>query len=100
MPDERIDALRPAVPLTKPPRRTITRAELRRLVRYWAGLLKEAGLAPEEVLIAVKALVRETIVPRYERYADGEKDDVPRIAFVRDAAQWCIDAYVEGPADE
>ena len=50
-------------------RPALTRAELRTLVRHWVGMLKEAGFPPEEVLIAVKSLVRETIVPRYSELA-------------------------------
>ena len=98
VPDDRIDASNSAVPEIDASRPTLTRAELQRLVRYWVGMLKEAGLPPEEVLVAVKSLVHDTIVPRYGRYADPDDNDNARIAFVRDAAQWCIDAYFEDAA--
>jgi len=96
--DDRIVPSNSAVPLTDATRPTLTRSDLQRLVRYWVGMLKEAGLPPEEVLVAVKSLVHDTIVPRYGRYADPEDDADARIAFVRDAAQWCIDAYFEDAA--
>lgn len=84
----------------KTPRPALTHAELRSLVRYWVGMLKGAGFPAEEVLIAVKSLVRETIVPRYSGYAEGHDETSARIAFVRDAAQWCIDAYYEDDVDD
>ena len=68
-------------------------------MRHWVGMLKEAGFPPEEVLIAVKSLVRETIVPRYSGYAEGQDGTDSRIAFVRDAAQWCIEAYYDDDAN-
>lgn len=98
MPSDRIVSSSSAVPVTDAARPTLTRSELQRLVRYWVGMLKEAGLPPEEVLVAVKSLVHDTVVPRYGRYADPEDDADARVAFVRDAAQWCIDAYFEDAA--
>ena len=80
------------------PRPALTHTELRTLVRHWVGMLKDAGFPPEEVLIAVKSLVRETIVPRYSGYAEGQDGTAARIAFVRDAAQWSIEAYYEDVA--
>jgi len=80
-------------------RPTLTHAELQRLVRYWVAKLKGAGFLPEEVLIAVKSLVRETIVPHYTGYADETDQSDPGIAFVRDASQWCIEAYYEEAGD-
>ena len=77
----------------------ITRAELRSTVRYWCLELKEAGLPPETVLVTVKLFVRDTIVPRYARYADAT-DDEARSAFVRDASRWCIEAYFESMPHE
>lgn len=94
-----IDASKSAFVATDSAQSTLTRAELHRLVRYWVGMLKEAGLPPEEVLIAVKALVRDTIVPRYKCYADDANEQEARFAFVRDVSQWCIDAYFEAPAE-
>ena len=93
--DEGIDVTSSVVPMTDTTRPTLTRSELHRLVRYWVGMLKEAGLPPEEVLIAVKSLVHDTVVPRYSRYADPADHADARIAFVRDASQWCIEAYFE-----
>ena len=95
---DRIDASNPALAVTDSAHPTLTRAELQRLARYWTGTLKEAGLPPEEVLIAVKSLVRDTIVPRYRHYTDGNDDADARLAFVRDASQWCIEAYFEDAA--
>ena len=83
----------------RPQRAPISHAELRALVRHWVAMLKEAGVAPEEVLIAVKSLVRETIVPRYSDYAEERDGTASPIAFVRDAAQWCIETYYEDVAD-
>lgn len=68
-------------------RPTLTQEDLQRLVRCWVGLLKEAGLPPEEALIAVKELVRDTVVPRYSRYSGAADEGDVRIALVRDAAQ-------------
>ena len=98
MRNDSIDASKSAFVATESAQPALTRAELHRLVRYWVGMLKEAGLPPEEVLIAVKALVRDTIVPRYKCYADEADEQEARIAFVRDASQWCIDAYFETTA--
>ena len=93
--NDETDASNSALAVSDSPRPTLSHAELRRLVRYWVGMMKEAGLPPEEVLVAVKTLVRDTIVPRYGRYADGDDNTDTRVAFVRDAAQWCIEAYFE-----
>ena len=81
------------------PRPALTHPELHTLVRHWVGMMKDAGFPPEEALIAVKSLVRETIVPRYSGYAEGHDGTNSRIAFVRDAAQWCIEAYYENAAN-
>ena len=77
----------------------LTQNELRRLVREWVEELKGAELPPEKVLATVKTLVKEYVVPRYPHYADAKDDGVGRIAFVRDASQWCIEAYFEDRSD-
>jgi len=74
---------------------TLTPDELRRLVREWVEELKESELPPEKVLVTVKTLVKETIVPRFARYADATDDTDGQIAFVRDASKWCIEALFE-----
>lgn len=99
MPNDRTDASNWALAATNSARLTLSHAQLRGLVRHWTDTMKEAGLPPEDALAAVKSLVRETIVPRYGRYADGKDDADARLAFVRDASQWCIEAYFDEIAE-
>ena len=97
MRNDRAAALDSAFVVADSRRPTLTYGELQRLVQHWVGLLKEAGLPPEEALIAVKELVRDTIVPRYGHAGAADEPDV-RLALVCDAAQWCIEAYFDSPA--
>lgn len=89
-------AVSDAAQLTSPP---LTQNELRRLVREWVEELKGDELPPEKVLATVKTLVKEYVVPRYPHYADAKDDAVGRIAFVRDASRWCIEAYFGDSSD-
>ena len=73
----------------------LTRSQLRALVREWCLMLKEEGLAPETVLVAVKRLVQEAITPSVAAYADAEASDYRREVLVSDASQWCIEAYFD-----
>lgn len=73
--------------------RTLTRDELRSLVLEWTQALKTAGLPPEKVLVAVKALVKDEITPYVARYVDADPNDYRHDVFVADASRWCIDAY-------
>jgi len=79
---------------------SLTHDELRRRVRDWVEELKESKLPPEKVLVTVKTLVKETVVPRFSRYADATDDSDGQIAFVRDASKWCLEALFENTSDE
>ena len=86
----------------RPPRgkeRSISRAELRRLVVVMVDILREMNLPPEKVLVAVKAVVRDGISPHIAQYVgdDGNVEE-RRQALIEDAAQWCIEAYFESTA--
>ena len=77
--------------------RSISQADLRRLVVVMVEILCEMNLPPEKVLIAVKAVVRDGIAPHIAQYVreDGNVEE-RRHALIEDAAQWCIKAYFEG----
>lgn len=85
-----------------PPRgvpESISRAELRSLVREWTTRLKEQGLPPERVLAIVKSRVREVILPRATHYAESDVAEPRQDRLMSDSSQWCIEAMYE-PSDQ
>lgn len=84
--------------LQPPATESISRVELRAVVREWTASLKEQGLPPERVLALVKLRVRETILPHVSRFADIDPDDPRHDRLLSDSSQWCIEALFE-PAD-
>lgn len=87
-PDER-SALQPSAA------ESISRQELRAVVREWTVSLKEQGLPPERVLALVKSRVREKILPHASRYADTNAGDPRQDRLLSDSSQWCIETLFE-----
>lgn len=77
---------------------SMSRDELRSLVREWTAVLKEQGLPPERVLAAVKSRVRDVILPHVSHYADKDVTDPRQDRVMSDSSQWCIEALFE-PSD-
>lgn len=82
-------------PLSGSNAESISRDELRGLVRDWTARLKEQGLPPERVLAIVKSRVRDAILPRTKRYIDNESSDERQDRLMSDSSQWCIEALFE-----
>ena len=78
---------------------SISRTELRALVRTWTTQLREQGLPPERVLSVVKSRVRDVILPHASRYRDSDEPDQRQDRLMSDSSQWCIEALFER-ADE
>lgn len=74
--------------------RSLSKDELRSCIRDWTLTLKEDGLPPEKVLLTIKALVRETVVPEISRY-DGATVVDHGTTLLEDASQFCIEAYFD-----
>jgi hypothetical protein len=78
---------------------SISKDELRALVREWTSGLREQGLPPERVLAIVKSRVRDVILPHTSRYVDTDATDQRQDRLMSDSSQWCIEALFE-PSDQ
>ena len=74
--------------------RSLSKDELRSWIREWTLTLKEEGLPPEKVLLTVKAIVRETVIPEVSRYGGATVLD-HGTTLLADASQSCIEAYFD-----
>jgi hypothetical protein len=78
---------------------SISKDELRTLVREWTANLREQGLPPERVLATVKSRVRDIILPHTSRYAENDAPNDRQDRLLTDSSQWCIEALFE-PSDQ
>jgi hypothetical protein len=84
------EAVRSASPQTGSGVPVLARDELRSLVVAWTLKMRDDGMLPEKVLIAVKTLAKDTMAPSV---APSDYDAQLRKELLADAAQLCIDTY-------
>lgn len=76
-------SLRPYTPLGGLSGQDPLTTELRECITAYVGSVRESGMQPEAVLVALKALVRDHL----------HADDFSRVAISEDVMQWAIAAY-------
>ncbi|HEY2851822.1 MAG TPA: hypothetical protein VGJ18_03200 [Gemmatimonadaceae bacterium] len=84
------EAVRSESPQTGSGVPVLARDELRSLVVAWTLKMREDGMLPEKVLIAVKTLAKETVAPSV---VPSDYDAQLRQELLADASQLCINTY-------